>query len=221
MTNPTDDLAIAYAAGSRQAGQALIRATEGLCYSAALPVSRAAGVDLEDLLQACRVGVLKAVATYEPGRSAFTTHAFWTMRAEMRDCVIDERTVRVPSWVDDAAIKARRKGEHVEQIAECVSLDDGDRKYALSNQPSPDASPEDQYQAAEQRAWVLEQCSEQERDVLTWRMDGSTLQEIGEAIGRSRERIRQIESGAVRRIAERLGMQQRRTARRTKEKQAA
>ena len=45
----------------------------------------------EDAQQACAIGVLRALSTYDPARAQFTTHVTWAMRGELQSLRHRER----------------------------------------------------------------------------------------------------------------------------------
>lgn len=133
-----------------------------------------------------------AARTYKASRSKFSTWAYWWFFRGYMDLVKDRdrRGIRgrpgltptyvTPDFTDDSmeivqgmSPKARAKAETQERIDDLRDL-------------------RMEYQSRRRRL------SQREAEVIEARMRGETLKEIGERYGISRERVRQVEVGAVR-----------------------
>lgn len=57
-------------------------------------------LDLADLEQVARVGLLEAIATFRPARGAFPTHAMWTIRNALSKHIENlANPVKLPAWM--------------------------------------------------------------------------------------------------------------------------
>jgi RNA polymerase sigma factor (sigma-70 family) len=163
-----------------------------------------------DLFQAGWFGLRRAAERFDPGLGyKFSTYALPWIRHHVARTIADERrTVRLPVWFQD---QARLDGERLPLDA--LSLDaparasDPDSTWldmlAGSDDPSAEA------EAAQRRELVaaaLAELPERLRGVLVSRFWGEeqTLQQIGDGLGLTRERVRQLEADALERLRGRL-----------------
>ena len=120
----------------------------------------------------------------------------------------------VRSRVDYAILgflsRLKKNQERFPEARPIVDLEDGTATQAvdlLPVDPSPLQEPERSYIAARAREAVAA-LPPRERDVVNRRYlagDGATLEVVGNALGVSRERVRQLEQRALRALRDRLG----------------
>jgi RNA polymerase sigma factor (sigma-70 family) len=168
------------------------------------------GVPLEDLIAEGTLGLMKAVRRFDPKNGArFTTYAsFWIKKAIIEALLERPRVVHLPRY-------AREKGHAFPRE---VSLD-APVRIAETDATWGDRLPDtrahgtlesiaDREERRRLRSLVLD-LSPREQAVLAERfgLHGGpvrTLTEIGTSLGLSKERVRQIESGALSRLKRRL-----------------
>jgi RNA polymerase primary sigma factor len=168
------------------------------------------GVPLEDLIAEGAVGLMKAVRRFDPENGTrFTTYAsFWIKKAIIEALLTRPRVVHLPRY-------AREKGHAFPRE---LSLD-APMRIAETNSTWGDRLPDTRSRGAVEtladreerrrlRRLVLD-LPPREQAVLAERfgLHGGpvrTLTEIGTALGLSKERVRQIESGALSRLKRRL-----------------
>jgi RNA polymerase primary sigma factor len=91
------ELASRIARGDQIARRHLIEANLRLVVSVARRYT-GLGLDLEDLIQAGNLGLLRAAASFDPLRGRFSTHATWWIKQAIRRSLdTDARTIRLPS----------------------------------------------------------------------------------------------------------------------------
>ncbi|MER7555562.1 sigma-70 family RNA polymerase sigma factor [Nocardioides sp. NPDC126508] len=149
-----------------------------------LPVARSLaaryagrGVDVDDLRQAARMGLVKAARRYDPAQGAFLSYAVPMATGEMRRCFRDlARSVRPQREADD------ERGPLIEQVGE---IDPG-------------------FDRAEARVLVGEALSgleETDLEVLRLRYaEGLTQAEIGERIGATQAQVSRALARIIRRM---------------------
>lgn len=176
----------------------------GLCRSIARRYSRiCTHLTFDDLLQESVIGLTRALELFEPSRGfAFSTFAsHWIRQACTRAIANRERTVRIPVW-RLAHNSKHGISSHERVVSTDAALDDDEPGRTLLDVLMADAS-EDPEQTADAAArWAalraaIAQLPDRQRDVISQRLRGRTLREIGEGWGLSRERARQLEAEAT------------------------
>lgn len=189
------------------------------------------GVAVEDLVQEAAIGLQQAVARFDVGRGfKFSTYATpWVLQAVRRALHNQRSTIRVPIYIHELLwniVKMQGTGMTLEESTHALgitlgkaeaalttrglssaSLDapmfaDGTSLYALvaaAGETPEDAAIENAHGEAVGR--FVARLGERELFIFERRAAGDTLQEVGEKMGLSRERIRQIEARALGRIA--------------------
>lgn len=169
---------------------------------------RNSGVPMEDLVSEGNLGLLEAARRYDPGRETkFITYASWWIRKAILQAVHGQsRLIAIPAY-------QRRKDPAVRFHPRETSLDApaGKRSTGTLLEVLADDRSLHPERLALDREWrrILEEglrrLSSQELAVLVRRfgLDGRpclTLKEAGNEMGLSRERVRQIEQAATRRL---------------------
>lgn len=170
-------------------------------------VKRNANIGIDDLVQVGYLGLRRAAESFDPARGCtFATYAvFWVRHACQRLLENESSTIRTPVHLQ----QTRRKAGQAPRAVVC-SLDvplGGDsferENTRLDMLESVEAPVEAQLQLEALVARTPE-LSDTERKVMLRRARGERLQEIGDELGRSRERSRQVEAQAVLKIREML-----------------
>jgi RNA polymerase sigma factor (sigma-70 family) len=171
--------------------------------------------ELEDAFQWATMGILRAIRTYDPARGVrFLTYAGHFVRKHMQyNSIRAKATVRVPSHVYGRASKGDLAYEAL--LAKALtarSIDEVDEEgapileIADPRAVDPAAGLEAEDTAAKQGkqlAWLnetLDQFPPKEALVIRRRMGGLTLDDVAAELGVSRERVRQVEKRAMRRL---------------------
>jgi RNA polymerase sigma factor (sigma-70 family) len=140
-------------------------------------------LDRDDFRQECSMMLIYAASTWEPKRGAFSTWAFLAMRNAYR------RTLRMGSVVGfgHSELKVVSLSEQFDE--EGLSLEErlGDPRAIIA----------DTELDTRRRARAALPSNPRQRDILLRRADGDTLEEIGNDMALSRERVRQIEEVAL------------------------
>lgn len=168
-------------------------------------------MQVDDLLQAGRIGLMRAAAKHDPAKGKFSTYAtLWVNHYMRREATERSRTVRVPQ---EDQLAAWRTGDRVPLI--CVSLElepDDDREGWLRSESRRDPLDEGQVEnqgdvsamEEEKATWVasaITELPERLANVLRMRFyRDMTLVECGNEMGVSRERVRQLEVVAMKAV---------------------
>ena len=220
------ELARAARAGNAAARVDLARRNLRLVISIARDRRFYGRLPLEDLIAEGNLGLLKAVERFDPERGfRFSTYATWWIRQAIGRAIQQTaRLIRWPSYVED--LVSRRM--HGEDVRECpgfrnavaaeatrhhLRLNPAQGNADQSDPPAPAESSFAGLEAAEERERALAAVAElPEREAYIMRrrygLDGgepATLLEIGEALGITRERVRQLETIALAKLRKWLG----------------
>ncbi|MEM7233824.1 MAG: sigma-70 family RNA polymerase sigma factor [Planctomycetota bacterium] len=179
------------------------------------------GMRHSDLFQEGVLGLHKAVFRFDPGRGTrFSTYATYWIRQSIRKALIDKaRVIRVPQAVQEELRKEEpklktREADRVRRLMSETMLfsaaeneDAGDRNTFVVSDPKNSVSDEELHTKVIPRAVsdALGGLDTRSREVLQRRFglaggNPQTLEEIGRLMSLSRERIRQIEHEALRRM---------------------
>lgn len=201
-----------------QADAARSRMAEGNLRLVANAARRLAGrgLDYVDLCQEGSVGLMTAVDRFDPYRGfQFSTMATWWIRQAMTRAIADKaRLIRVPvHYYEKAPWLIRERIPHRIPLGEPPGLwPVGSLNEVPERRMRPLSVAGDEVEeVAELRDLrdriheALEHLTQRERRVLELRFgltDGRTrtLEEVGREFGRTRERIRQIEAKALKRL---------------------
>jgi len=219
-------LAVAAQQGDKRARETLIRHNDGFVRQVARAVNRFGRADMEDILQACRIGLNKAIDTFDASRGVhLLSHAVWRMKAEAK--LELGRSLSALSLPPAVAVEvffgrprpmpATRLAAARRAVTEAAPLDapmneDGKPFVSLLADDRPDSAELlDEARNGSHLARTVErallQLSPREQYILERRRlneDDDTLNTIGAELGLSRERIRQIELRAMTTLTELL-----------------
>ncbi len=180
-------------------------------YSKNKPVADAAGLTLEDFDQEAFFAVQRAAQHYDPSKGTFTSLLGYYVQSQIRAATCGEHA-RVIATED-----GRRVAVSANPLNECssldVRLDAEDEGSSTKGETIEDPAATQAFQTAEDDLYTEElhnaletamtqHLTEREAHVLRRRYyDGQSLQAIGEELGVQRERIRQIEWKACRKLS--------------------
>lgn len=159
------------------------------------------GVLYDDLVQAGRIGVLRAIRTYDPSRGAtFPTWASRRIRWAMLDAVADQST----SGVRLVSLDQDQKRD--------ISVGDGDGELLRLHEiiAAPDGSRGSRWTIADYTVLrlLVEKLPKQERGVVRAHYWGDlTLTEIARARGVTRQRVSVIHRNAIQMLRKSYGVE--------------
>lgn len=204
-------------AGDQAARETLIRSVLPLVVSLARKRS-SQPADLQDLIQAGNVGVIIAVGKFDPERGArLITYAhFWILQQIRYHEKTRGNTIRMPiNWhYRDLSPEAR---EEMDRIRGIVSLEEevyqskNSRKAVRLYDTLADLGTGPVESAATRETVIdmrrrIDRMKERYQQILLWRADGLTLEQVGRKLGVSRERARQLQKQALRELAGSFGV---------------
>ena len=180
-------------------------------YSKNKAVADNAGLTLEDFDQEAFFAVQAAAKAYTPEKGAFTTLLYYYVQSQINKAVCGEHRRNITT--EDGRIMA----VSANPLNECSSLDahldETDEGSSTRGEIIEDPAATQAFQTAEDDLYTEElhnaledamtkHLTERESHVLRRRYyDGQSLQAIGEELGVQRERIRQIEWKACRKLS--------------------
>lgn len=165
------------------------------------------GLSRMDIINEGNLGLMRAAESFDPARGFhFITYAVWWVKQAISSALREKAAmIRIPSRTTNLSADELHRFD-------CLSLDgfstaDG---FTIADVVSDDSqdSPETNIDSREMRSEInrsLERLTSRERNVIQLRfgltgMSACTLEKTGERIGVSKERVRQIERKALRKI---------------------
>lgn len=211
-------LIAAYKGGDSAAGAALLKMHNGAIY--ALAKRHAGQLEIDDAFQEAKMGFLKGVRRYENGHGAnlLTYATQWTHHGISRSRQDTANIIRVPAHEQDRKRAGKCHEATLAAMRQPISFSAPIRQGAEMTLEdvlrAPDDHPAD-YEAHETEANAkaaikrgMSFLSARERIVIARRFlddEPQTLKEVGDAMGLSRERARQIQARAMQKMHEHLG----------------
>ncbi len=140
-----------------------------------------------------QLGLVKAAMRYDPAKGEFSTYAFKAIWGAVLDGIRKERRFR-------KAVPFRLESEWGVGLHKRY-----DTLPRYGREGLPDRREQKRVALA---AMLLADLPARDRAILVARSYGETLDAIGQRIGRTRERVRQIEARALARVRQRLRLRQ-------------
>lgn len=193
--------------GSQNAWGVILRAHE---YSVMQIAARfcGRGVDHEDLIQAGNLGLVKAVHRFDPdnpARARFDSYArYWIVQSVGQEIRVTGNMIRRPStWWSPGRDKLLARCDAVQKAVLRGEIFRGSDSLA--------AAPEREESDHECARTELDEAiarlpDERLREVMAARMNGETLESIGDRIGRTRSRVQQLEQMGLRALRETMSL---------------
>lgn len=175
---------------------------------------RVSGMDLEDWIAHGVLGLITAVEHFDASKGySFSTYSRHWIRSELQNAYhMQTAAIRVPRSARRAARRGCEKNAaRIEQVSRVLSMDapmlDGSirRDHVAGRLPMPDNDVEDDREHRRMR-YAMAKLETRERVILRARAEGHGLCEVGEALGVSRERVRQVEGTALHRLRFAMGV---------------
>ena len=151
----------------------------------------------DDIYSAAMLGLIRAVDSFDPSRGRLTTVVARVIQNGIyRDAGRHTGTVSLPSSISKSMTPETQKQFAMASIG-ATSIQDipTNHRGLLTPEHPADDIDDDEKEAMHQ--WIETCLSEREREVIQARLDGKKLREVGESLGVSRERVRQIEETAI------------------------
>lgn len=200
----TDNELVARAKGGDNAAyEALIERHKGCFWKACLR-QRRRGADHDDCMSLCYEALVKCVQSFDPDMGVkFITYLWRGVAFRMREAYVPG--IRVPNSVRNGQF-----AEHVARARNVLSLDydygDGQdlgRVVSSDGMQRPDRV-EWGFEHRDALKRGLRGLELRTRRLMRMRLKGYTLEEVAQELGVSKERVRQLQSAAIRKIQKRF-----------------
>lgn len=214
------ELILAAQAGDLDARNNMVMRNMRLVVRVAM-TKRGRGVDLEELIQEGVFGLIRAIEKFDCSTGlAFITYARpWVFQFVNKYALSNARLIKIPFSMFYRELDSIDQAIFDRAIRGCVSLDqpikrqiDGhqaERAFVGALADHRSNKPTETIERDEQRAKLeasFNQLPERDQRVLRERAAGRTLEAIGNDLGVSKERTRQIESAAREKLASLIGL---------------
>lgn len=159
--------------------------------------------ELQDYVQVGSLQLLRVIQRFDPdlgfNLSTYATHSLRQILHRYRNA---RHLISMPdnAWSNESTREAALKAQMVLSIHEPIRLEsDGDAillSQVMASEPDDHDALMDQRQVVDRVQAAIKMLPPRERDVVERRTNGEKLQEIGNRLGVSKERVRQIETKA-------------------------
>jgi RNA polymerase sigma factor (sigma-70 family) len=168
------DVVVKAQRGDKRALELVLASVEGLVARGAKRIRRA-GLDVDDMLQEGRMGALRAVETFKPGKGAnFATWAAY--------------------WVSAFQRRALKRAERLEADSLDEPIGDDETTLRIDTVPAAGLSPEERVADVELHEAVARVVTatgpKPFREVMRGQLRGEMLHETGSRLGLTREAVR-------------------------------
>lgn len=202
-----------------------VRKNQGLVWQCAhrmIKKGRNAGLEKEDLIQEGILGMMRAIQKFTPDKHVgFSTYAYFWIYQAMSRAIGNNGLIRVPVCRTDGRKEVRPGLREAAQNAQHIARLDAELVGSFQNNAAATlydiledveaVDPEfvlSMREDLERLGHVLAFLEPREARILRLRYhDNLTLEEVGQAIGRTRERVRQIEVTAIRKLREEMDLE--------------
>lgn len=176
---------------------AIFMANRGLAHAYAIRV-RQHNDSTDDLVQAACIGLMRAIRAHDPERGKLSTCAQWWMRQAVDRERASWKMIAVPYYLRYTRHKQRTHTDAAETVlAASVVPIDFTFPAARVDDPETSAEAHDQVEALRR---AIDALPPRSRFVVNARLDGRRLEDIGEVVGVTKERVRQLYEQAVREL---------------------
>lgn len=195
-TGELADLTAKAHAGDKKARERIVASNMGLAIAIAHKHAWC-GLAPDDLEQEAMVGLLNAVDRFDPSRGiSFSTFATYYIRGAVMKAACDSPIASAKSSNFRKMVWNRQVKRHISLDSETSNDDD----RTLHDMMGVDAVAEDNVIRRDKLSKIYKAVNRlhpTSRHIFKLRVRGLELNEIGKRIGRSRERVRQLEKGAI------------------------
>ena len=180
------------------------------------------GVELSDLIAEGNYGLLKAIKNFDWGKGfRFISYAVWWVKQSILQCLNENaRTIRLPVNIIQELHKEKKKvGVEITKLSTKLSTlptvinydrpinDEGDTLIDIlinNNADNPEEIFDDEVNLKDELIKLMSILDDREKNVVIdyYGLSGTpmTLQEIGDELSLTKERIRQIKEKALRKL---------------------